>query len=91
MRRWKKWPALPPQAKVGRKMLWKGLNLGVEGGIMGNFLVLGGDSLRKILYQANHMLKKVKSAQKKCQHVQICPSVVFSRQPKNTTDQQTDR
>ena len=31
------------QAKVGREMLWKGLNLGVEGGIMGNFLVLGGN------------------------------------------------
>jgi len=46
-------------------------------------------SLRKILYQAYHMLKKVKSAQ-----MSACPNLsvgcVFPP-TKNTTDQPTDR
>ncbi len=54
------------------------------------------ESLRKILYQAYHLLKKVKSAEMSIvQHVHnIFNSVMFSRQKnkiKNMSDEQTDQ
>ncbi len=43
-----------------------------------------GKGLHKILYQAYHMLKKVKSVDMlTCQHVNIFKSVVFSHQKKH--------
>ena len=65
-------------------MLWKKeLNLGMERGNHGGFSQprgrrqsgsdSQGKSLRKILYQAYHMLKKVKSAQKSaCPNLSVC-------------------
>jgi hypothetical protein len=50
------------------------------------------ESLRKILYQAYHLLKKVKSAEMStCEHFQICLVFPPEKKLKNTTDEQTDR